>query len=70
MRRPPATTLTDGVDFPTFLLRDSTVNITVTASSAGLLDAWLDFNKAMWRLGRMLVSRSSPVERWWRREIP
>lgn len=34
----------DGVIIPPVVVQGSTVNITVTASSAGFLDAWFDFN--------------------------
>ena len=34
----------DGVAFTTTLVRGQSVNVTVTASAAGYLDAWLDFN--------------------------
>ncbi|MFC1927208.1 PKD domain-containing protein [Chloroflexota bacterium] len=34
----------DGVAFTTALVRGQSANVTVTASAAGYLDAWLDFN--------------------------
>ena len=34
----------DGVDFTSALVRDSTASVTVTASVAGYLNAWVDFN--------------------------
>jgi len=34
----------DGVDFTTALVRGDSADVTVTASAAGYLDAWLDFN--------------------------
>ncbi|MCP1386553.1 Calx-beta domain-containing protein, partial [Runella salmonicolor] len=35
----------DGVTFPNFLLTGTSTSVTVTASVAGKLDAWIDFNQ-------------------------
>jgi hypothetical protein len=54
--------LDDGVALPSLVERDSTVSFSVTASAAGFLDGWIDFNQdGDWNDANERVFESRPL---------